>query len=175
MLSFTPEQFAKLQSLYFKINGVTFEFTADAQIFPVSTKFPGFVCLVLCLTKLLYLSAAIQHAHRWQGRRDLRHCCRFRDSQTCGTNLQLSICERHGVFGALLLSVRYGERSARSRRNSLDTCQNQLKNQLLEVVLFAIYYVDLCHSIINLSQAPSRSERQCMTLKREIGHSYSSV
>ncbi|TCD61234.1 hypothetical protein EIP91_008721, partial [Steccherinum ochraceum] len=34
LISFTPEQFAALESLFFHINGVTFEFTANAQIFP---------------------------------------------------------------------------------------------------------------------------------------------
>lgn len=35
LLSFTADQFAALESLFFTINGVTFEFTANAQIFPV--------------------------------------------------------------------------------------------------------------------------------------------
>ncbi|KAH8102723.1 acid protease [Cristinia sonorae] len=34
LLQFTPEQYAALESLFFHINGVTFEFTANAQIFP---------------------------------------------------------------------------------------------------------------------------------------------
>ncbi|KAL1939463.1 hypothetical protein VTO73DRAFT_10019 [Trametes versicolor] len=34
LLRITPAQFAKLQSLFFTINGVNFEFTANAQIFP---------------------------------------------------------------------------------------------------------------------------------------------
>ncbi|KAI0329987.1 acid protease [Cubamyces sp. BRFM 1775] len=34
LLRLTPAQFSKLQSLFFEINGVTFEFTANAQIWP---------------------------------------------------------------------------------------------------------------------------------------------
>ncbi|THH16343.1 hypothetical protein EUX98_g9313 [Antrodiella citrinella] len=34
LLKFTPEEFAALESLFFHINGVTFELTANAQIFP---------------------------------------------------------------------------------------------------------------------------------------------
>lgn len=37
LLSFTPKEFAALESLFFHINGVTFELTANAQIFPVSS------------------------------------------------------------------------------------------------------------------------------------------
>ncbi|KAI0634024.1 acid protease [Trametes polyzona] len=36
LLRITPDQFAKLQSLFFNINNVNFEFTANAQIFPRS-------------------------------------------------------------------------------------------------------------------------------------------
>lgn len=36
LLRLTPAQFANLQSMFFTINGTTFEFTANAQIWPVS-------------------------------------------------------------------------------------------------------------------------------------------
>ncbi|KIK01963.1 hypothetical protein K443DRAFT_677972 [Laccaria amethystina LaAM-08-1] len=36
LLSITPAQYAKLQSLYFTTNGVTYTFTANAQLFPRS-------------------------------------------------------------------------------------------------------------------------------------------
>ena len=45
LLSITPAQFANLQSLFFNINGVTFEFTANAQIWPVRPLF----CIRTCL------------------------------------------------------------------------------------------------------------------------------
>lgn len=35
LLKLSAAQFANLQSLFFVINGVTFEFTANAQIWPV--------------------------------------------------------------------------------------------------------------------------------------------
>jgi cathepsin E len=35
LLKISSAQFASLQSLFFVINGVTFEFTANAQIWPV--------------------------------------------------------------------------------------------------------------------------------------------
>ena len=37
LLSLTLAQFANLKSLFFVIGGVTFEFTANAQIWPVSS------------------------------------------------------------------------------------------------------------------------------------------
>lgn len=36
LLRLTTAQFANLQSLFFTINGVTYELTANAQIWPVS-------------------------------------------------------------------------------------------------------------------------------------------
>lgn len=42
LLSLTLDQFANLKSLFFVIGGVTFEFTANAQIWPVRTLYPFF-------------------------------------------------------------------------------------------------------------------------------------
>ena len=39
LLRLTQAQFANLQSLFFTVNGVTFELTANAQIWPVSILF----------------------------------------------------------------------------------------------------------------------------------------